>query len=113
MPQPKLSPPSKEIRLNHTIGEWQYLEELIKREKKCDLHNYLNREISRLKTKNEECPLCISPADGRKKSRKHRVPSEIYQGILQLSARMGKTPGTIIDEFILNPLLPKGKDPAL
>lgn len=105
-------PPSKRISLQRTEGEWQKIEQILK-DKGIDWHSYIRRESSRLVNEHKACDVCVSPAEGEIDRRRHNIPIPMYEELSLLAARMGKDVGTVIDEFLLTPLLLQGKDAAL
>lgn len=105
-------PPSKRISLQRTKGEWDQIEKVLK-EKGVDWHSYVRRESSRLVNDHKACDVCVSPAEGNIDRRRHNLPNEMYEELSKLAMRMGKDVGTVIDEFLLTPLLLQGKDAAL
>lgn len=113
MPLPKQTdPPSMRISLTRTQGEWDALDKILGN-KGLDFHSYIRRTSSKLANTARECPVCLTPAAGKKITKRHHIPTEIYKALETIAKAMGKDVGIVIDEMLLSPLLSKGKDVAL
>lgn len=112
MPTSNTNPASKRIALTRTQGEWEAIDKILK-ENKSEFHSYLRRESSRLRNAAKECLACVTPAGGPKKQRRHNIPTDIYNDLLEIARLAGKEVGDVLDELLLTPLLLPGKDAAL
>lgn len=95
----------KRIKIFRTKGEFDFIEERVKELGKTDWHFYMRCELHKLEKKFNECPNCITPAEGEKVEKVHYVSDETYDMLLKLAKVMDKTPSLIVDEFIIMPLL--------
>lgn len=99
-------PRQKRIKIFRTEGEFKFLESKVKELGKTDWHFYLRCELHKLQKKFNECPSCITPAEGGEKIEKvHYVSDDTYAMLQELATLMDKTPSVIVDEFIIMPLL--------
>lgn len=105
----RVIPPSKKIRLKRTQGEWELLEKKLK-EKNTDFHSYLRNESSRLRNLFKECQPCVTQASGIKTYKRHNIPTDIYNDFVEIAVRMQKDVATVIDEFLISPMLRPDKD---
>lgn len=107
----------KRIYIQRTAGEWNVINEEVKKLGKQDLHTYLHCGISRLKRIYQECPDCITPAQGEITQKSHQLPDELYEILEKLSQKMKKPISSIVDDLLITPLLrprqKKDMDPAL
>lgn len=97
---------SKRIKIYRTETEFEALDKRVKELGKPDLNSYLRSEIYKLEKEIKRCPNCITEAKGgEKKERVHYIPDDTYATLLIISRRMNKHVATIIDDFIIAPLL--------
>lgn len=104
--------PSIRVGFTRTQGEWEALDKLFK-ENKTDFHSYVRRASSRLRNKARECMVCVTPASGVKVDRRHQIPTEIYNDLLEVALLKGQTVGDVLNELLFTPLLLPDKDVAL
>lgn len=104
---------NSKIYIQRTEGEWKQINRKIRAAGKKDIHSYLRCEISRLISLYNDCQPCITPASGEVRKIRHKIPEDVYEKLLVLSNLMKKPVSTIIDDFIVNPLLQPDKDAAL
>lgn len=94
------------IKVNKTKEEWELINKKILSSGKSNFHSFMQSKISELDNKFKKCEECVTPAtNGIKKERAHYVNSEMYRTLKLISIRMGISESTVIDRFIINPLL--------
>lgn len=97
--------------MTRTQGEWKAVEKRLQ-DKKATFHSYLTRKISGLVNEFKRCGECVSPANGEMIRRRHNIPVETFEKLEELASLMGKDVGTIVDEFVIGPMLQQDKDAA-
>lgn len=103
--------PSKRVSIQRTEGEWARVLSVLQ-SKNQDVHGYLRRESSRLVNNYKECGTCVTPAAGDVKRIRHKIPHDIYLVLAEIAEKQGKDVGTVLDEYLITPLL-RDKDAAL
>lgn len=103
----------KKINVSRTNGEWEAIEAKIKELGKKDVNSYLRCEIYKLKKRFDENPISITSADGIIKIKQYYMPDTTYDTIKLIALKMKKPVATVVDEFIINPLLTQRMIPAL
>ncbi len=97
---------NKRIKIHRTEGEFIALDRIVKELGKPDLNTYLRSEIYKLEKEIKRCPECVTEAKGGvKQDRVHYISDDTYAVLLSISRRMQKPIASIIDDFIINPLL--------
>src|SRR5450432_3836122 len=98
---------NKRIKIHRTKGEFKAIDKRVKELGKEDLNSYLRSEIYKLEKEINRCPECITQGTGdeKKPERVHYVSEETYAALLKISRRMKKPVASIIDDFIITPLL--------
>jgi hypothetical protein len=97
--------PLKRIYLWRTEGEWEVLEAKIKELGKTSFSSYLRSEIPKLQAILNECPDCITPAKGERKEKIISITEESFNTIKEISEKMHTGMASVIDEFLITPLL--------
>lgn len=95
----------RRIKLYRTAAEWEIIRDRIKETGKSELNAYIRSEINKIMIKYNECPLCVTPAKGNKKQKVYCINPEAYEMFQEISKKMGKPVASIIDDFIIAPLL--------
>lgn len=105
---------NKRIKIRKTEGEFSAIDRRVRELGKPDLNAYLRSEIYKLEKEIDRCPECITEGTGdeKKKERAHYISIETYAQLLKLKRRMRKPISSIIDDFIILPLL-TGKTSAI
>lgn len=93
------------ISITRTQGEWDKINRRVIELGKPDLNTYLRSQIFKLQRKFDECPKCITPAEGIMIQKKHYIPETAIETLFTIALKMKKPVGEIIDELIINPLL--------
>lgn len=89
------------ICITRTQGEW----DIIVAGMKNGLSHYIRMECSTLIDDFKDCPLCITPASGDKIERQFRIPDDVYKELEKISKTAQRPISSIIDDFIISPLL--------
>lgn len=89
------------ICITRTEGEWETILSTMKN----GLSQYIRMECSTLIRDFEDCPNCVTPADGKKIVRQIKIPDEVYRELEKIALKAQKPVSSIIDEFIISPLL--------
>lgn len=97
--------PAKRILISRTEGEWRYIMKAVKATGSTNIDSFLRKEITKLGKRFEECPDCVSPAEGEKQKRCYRISDEAHSFLSAASKVMNKPISTIVDELIINPIL--------
>lgn len=95
----------KRIFLTRTEGEWASIKKKVKTYGKSSFTAHLRCEIHKLKLQFEECSECITPAEGEMIKKEYSIPEDIAPMLTFLSVKMKKPISTIVDEFVIMPLL--------
>lgn len=95
----------KKISLTLTDGEWDALQSKLVEMNKKDFGTYLRSEIPKVGTKFEECPECITPADGSKKQKGFFLTENSYTTIKLIAKKKQKSMASVIEDFFVTPLL--------
>lgn len=95
----------KKISISKTEGEWIVIEKRIKESGKANLNIFLRGEICKLKMRHDECPNCVTPADGKMIEKRPFISVKCYEDMKLIALRMRMPVASVIDELILNPLL--------
>jgi hypothetical protein len=95
----------KRVKLFRTATEWEIVERKIKESGKTNFSAFLRSEINRIKIMYDECNECVTPADGPKKQKVHSLDEQTYKMFEDISERMHKPIASVIDDFIISPLL--------
>lgn len=86
--------------------EFEVIDTKIKELGKSDLNCFLRGEIRKLEKTFRNCPLCITHAKGGDKIQKfHYIEQSSYEALSTISDLMDKPISSIIDDFIISPLL--------
>ena len=72
---------------------------------RLDYSTFLHGRMRKLITTFNDCPDCITVAEGDKKSRANRVSDDVYEKLTLISLKMKIDESTVIDRFIIQPLL--------
>jgi hypothetical protein len=96
---------TKRVKLYRTAAEWELIEKKISESGKANFSAFVRSEINRIKLKYSECKLCVTPADGPRTQKEHLLDEETYKMFEEISDRMGKPVASVIDDFIIAPLL--------
>lgn len=98
---------STRVLLYRTSAEWEAVK---KRVPKRNFNSFVRSEIKKIVQKYNECPLCVTPAqgvevDGEKKRKEILIDNESYVILKTIANSMQKPVAAVIDEFIIVPLL--------
>jgi hypothetical protein len=93
------------INISRTEGEWEYIQKKVRQLGKTTLNSYIIAEIHRLKTEFEDCRECITPASGRKITKRPEVHISALNDLIEISVLMDKPISAVINELIIVPLL--------
>jgi hypothetical protein len=96
---------TRRVKLSRTVEEWELIEQRISESGKANFNAFMRSEINRIKIKYAECRLCVSPAEGKRKQKEHFLDEETYQMFQEIASRMQKPVASVIDDFIISPLL--------
>ena len=77
--------------------------------RKDDLTSYIHSEIKKIADIFQECPTCITHAHGRKIEKQPWISSISLKRLEAISVMMQKPISSVIQEFIISPLLQQGK----
>jgi hypothetical protein len=105
MSGPKHKPTVKSVSLSRTKGEWDYILSKVSERGKKNLSAYILSEINKLKNDFNDCPCCVTPASGIKIEKRPYISVNALAELEPLSIKMNKPISSIIDEFIIAPLL--------
>lgn len=100
-------PLKKQITITRTQGEWERMEKLSIQLGKPTLTALFHSELYKLEKKIDECPHCVCAASGNKLERKIYIHEDTYNRLAKIAALMQRPIGTVVDEFIITPLLLK------
>jgi hypothetical protein len=95
----------KRVKLYRTPTEWRIIESKIKESGKSDFNSFMRSEINKLTSKYSECPLCVTVAEGDKTERACPLTDPSYDILKEIAIKMQKPIASIIDDFIIAPLL--------
>jgi hypothetical protein len=95
----------KRVFIVRTEGELNAIDVRISELGKSDMAAYIRSEIKKVGTKFNECPFCITPAEGDKKQKAFYISNDSYQILKQLSEKMKKPISSVFDELFIIPLL--------
>jgi hypothetical protein len=95
----------KRVKLYRTPGEWRIIEAKMKEAGKSDFGSFMRSEINKITSKYAECPLCVTVAEGDKTEKACPLTDLSYDVLKEISTRMQKPIASIIDDFIIAPLL--------
>jgi hypothetical protein len=95
----------KMLFLTKTQGEWEAIEDAIRKMGKKNLNTFIIGEVRRLGNAYTECPNCITKASGKKKCKRPKISIESYKKIEKISIQMGVPVSNVIDILIILPLL--------
>jgi hypothetical protein len=95
----------KRIKLLRTVAEWQIIDRKIKESGKTNFNAFLRSEINRIKIMYSECKNCVTPAEGPRKQKVHSIDEQTYEMFEEISKRMQRPVASVIDDFIISPLL--------
>jgi hypothetical protein len=90
------------ICLLKTEGEWK---EILAKMGKKNFHSFIVGEVRRLGNSFAECPDCVTKASGKKKYKRPKIPLEYYEKIERIALEMQIPVSTVVDIFIILPLL--------
>jgi hypothetical protein len=96
---------TKRVKLLRTATEWELIEKKISESGKSNFNAFMRSEINRIKLKYEECKLCVTPAEGDRIQKEHFLDEETYKMFEEISKRMRKPVASVINDFIIAPLL--------
>lgn len=105
----KENPASMSIFLVRTEGEWEKMEERLLSMGKKDLSSLIHSEAHKLISLYRECPACLTPASGRKVARQPWISVIVLKELEPIAEAMQKPIGAVIQDFIIAPLLQRGK----
>lgn len=95
------------ITISKTPKEWEYIELKLKEVSKNDIHSYLNNEIQKITNRFIADPDSLPMSLGGK-SIQFTINPYTYMVMNEISKKMEKSIHSIIEEFIILPLiLPK------
>lgn len=92
----------KRVQISRTKAEWKVIEQKIN---KKTFKVYLRAELRKIVDKYGECPLCITCADGSRLKKDVFIDTETYTTLKDIATRMKRPVASVIDEFIIAPLL--------
>jgi hypothetical protein len=96
----------KPLVIQKTESEWSLILSKIEALGKKDLNGYVRSEVRKLTAEYERCPTAITCANGgSKKSRRPYIHEDSHKILQELSKKMKKPISSIVDEFIILPLL--------
>lgn len=95
----------KRVFVVRTEGELNAIDVRILELGKIDMAAYIRSEIKKVGVLFNECPLCITPADGEKKEKAFYISNESYEILRQLSDKMKRPISSVFDELFITPLL--------
>lgn len=95
----------KWLSISKTEGEWEIIDQKIRLLNKSNLLSYLRSEVPKLQRKIEDCPECISNANGEIKERRPYIDKYQYETIKKIAVKMKVHPSVVIDRLLISPLL--------
>jgi len=95
----------KRVQLSRTEAEWEAIDAKAEELKKKNFNSLMRSELQKIKSKFDECPICITPARGSKKTRNCFMDDETYATLEQIAKRMQRPVASVVDEFIISRLL--------
>ncbi len=99
---------TKQLSVKKTEGEWTKIDVIVSASGKKDLNAYIRCEALKIKKAFGECPEQVTPAKGVRIEKRPYIPLTIYAALEPLALRMGVPVSSVIDRFIIDPmLLPK------
>lgn len=105
----KMEPASRPITISRTEGEWERIQQIIDSMGKKDLSAFIQSEAQKLISAYRGCPKCLTPAHGGKSIRQPWLSVHIIQDLEQIATVMKKPLASVIQEFIIAPLLRQEK----
>lgn len=97
--------PPKRVKLYRTPAEWKIIERKIQESGKSDFSSFMRSEINKLTSRYNECPYCITVAEGDKIEKACPLTDLSYDILKEISIKMQKPIASILDDFIITPLL--------
>lgn len=97
--------PQKRVQLSRTEAEWAAIDAKAEELKKRDFNSLMRSELQKIKSKFDECPICITPAMGKRKKRNCFMDQETYDALNQIAKRMQRPVASVVDEFIISRLI--------
>ena len=97
---------AKRIKVTKTQAEWDLLNQRVKESGKRDFNTFMYVKLRELNTKFNQCPECVTVANGGVKIEKvHYISPDVYKTLTLIAFKMGVSPSTVVDKIILTPLL--------
>lgn len=90
------------VKLYRTRAEWEVVKNKMT---KKSLTSFIRCEIKKIAEKHNECPNCVTPAEGEKIEKKFEIDAETYAIFEEIAKKMRKPVASVIDDFIIVPLL--------
>jgi hypothetical protein len=98
---------SVRVKLYRTRAEWDVIQ---KKMTKRNLSSFMRSEIKKIAEKYSDCPLCVTEAKGEeiegcKIEKQCEIDAETYAIFEEIADKMQKPVASVIDDFIIVPLL--------
>lgn len=95
----------KRVKLHRTAKEWDVVDQKVKESGKSNITSFIRSEVNKITSKYNECPLCVTVAEGQKLERTYFISPQSYDVLKQIAIKMRKPVASVIDDFIIAPLL--------
>lgn len=90
------------VKLSRTRAEWKVIQgKMTKR----NLNSFIRCEVKKIAEKHNECPDCVTPAEGKRIAKRFEIDRETYAVFEEIAKKMHKPVASVIDDFIIVPLL--------
>lgn len=99
----------RRITIKRTAGEYRHIEDVLKKIGRQDIKKYIRAELRKILREFEDCPECITVANGKRTEKVIYVDNDIYSMLVSLSTIVKKPVNSIVDDLIIVPLLLPGK----
>lgn len=96
---------TKQLSISKTKGEWELINKIVSDSGKKNLNDFLKCEVVKLKKQYDDCPQCITKANGRKVEKRPYLPISIYCHLEILALKMKIPESAVVDKLIIQPLL--------
>jgi hypothetical protein len=90
------------VKLSRTRAEWKVIQGKMK---KKNLNSFIRSEVKKIAEKHNECPCCVTPAEGERVEKRFDIDRETYAVFEEIAKKMHKPVASVIDDFIIVPLL--------
>lgn len=96
---------TKTVTITTTEGEWDHIQDMIKKMGKTNISSYIISETHRLTNIFKDCPHCITRASGAKMEKRPAIPISSLAAIEEIARFMNRPVSAVINELIIAPLL--------